>query len=287
MLQVSIQEGRSKGDPYGYHVASDAVAFRYCVALPLHVDIPELEAKARCLRRRVFDICVKAGTGHITSCFSCVEILVALYYGGVMRPGDKFILSKGHASPLLYAILADLGYFPEEELETFCQPGSRLGVHLNDEVPGVECISGSLGYGLGIAAGLAYADRSRRVFCLLGDAECQEGSVWEAAMFAGKHRLSNLTAIIDCNGYGATPSNRPTVTWRWDTLGWSEWGRLNGHDIGKLIGALSFSRLGPGLFKAKTVKGKGVSFLIDAPLMHGCVPTDPQQIEQARRELSA
>ncbi len=245
----------------------------------------KLEDKALELRKTVLEMCIKAGTGHVSSCFSCTEIMVALYYGGVMRPEDKFILSKGHASPLLYAILADKGYFPKEELETFCQPGSRLGVHLNDEVPGVEAISGSLGYGLGIGAGMAYADRKRRVFVLLGDAECQEGSVWEAAMFAGKHRLSNLVAIVDCNGYGATPSNRPTTEWDWYDFGWASRPLDTGHNLDALIDLLTWKWKEPFLIKAITVKGRGVSFLIDAPLMHGCAPTDPEQIEMARREL--
>lgn len=243
----------------------------------------DLTLKCRELKKVVLEMCIKAGTGHVSSCFSCAEIMVALYYS-VMGPRDKFILSKGHASPLLYAILADKGFFPKEELETFCQPGSRLGVHLNNDVPGVEAISGSLGYGLGIGAGMAYADRSRRVFVLLGDAECQEGSVWEAAMFAGKHKLSNLTAIVDCNGYGATPSNRPRTEWGWTDFGWGIWCSDLGHDTDYLSWAFNARSLIPVLYKLKTIKGNGISFLTDAPLMHGCAPTG-SQIEQARREL--
>ncbi len=243
----------------------------------------DLKTKTLELKKTVLEMCIKAGTGHVSSCFSCAEIMVALHYS-VMKPGDKFILSKGHASPMLYAILADKGFFPKEELDTFCVPGSRLGVHLNNEVPGVECISGSLGYGLGIGAGMAYADRTRRVFVLLGDAECQEGSVWEAAMFAGRHKLSNLTAIVDCNGYGATPSNRPRTEWNWDSFGWDEWEVL-GHDLGFLVDGLREPWIGPSLIKAQTVKGNGISFLTNAPLMHGCAPTTLEQIEQARREL--
>ena len=245
-----------------------------------------LEAKTKELKQQVLEMCIKAGTGHVSSCFSCAEIMVVLYYS-VMEPRDKFILSKGHASPLLYAILADKGYFPKEELETFCMPGSRLGVHLNNDVPGVECISGSLGYGLGIGAGMAYADRTRHIYVLLGDAECQEGSVWEAAMFAGKHALSNLTAIIDCNGYGATPSNRPVTNWDWNAFGWGTIDCKSGHDFEYLSAFLGgVKEGGPWLMKAKTVKGNGLSCFVDAPLMHGCAPTGAQ-IDICRKELYA
>ena len=243
----------------------------------------DLELKAKELKKQVLEMCIKAGTGHVSSCLSCTEIMVSLYYD-VMGKNDKFILSKGHASPLLYAILADKGYFPKEDLETFCQPGSVLGVHLNNDVPGVEAISGSLGYGLGIGAGMAYANK-QRVFVLMGDAECQEGSVWEAAMFAGRENLTNLVAIIDCNGYGATPSNRPTTDWDWNDFGWNHV-NIDGHDLTVMRRELPWSGNRPLLIKAKTVKGRGISFMTDAPLWHGCAPTG-EWIEKARQELYA
>ncbi len=243
----------------------------------------DLKAKAKELKKQVLEMCIKAGTGHVSSCLSCTEIMVSLYYD-VMGKNDKFILSKGHASPLLYAILADKGYFPKEDLETFCQPGSVLGVHLNNDVPGVEAISGSLGYGLGIGAGMAYANK-QRVFVLMGDAECQEGSVWEAAMFAGRENLTNLVAIIDCNGYGATPSNRPTTDWDWNDFGWNHV-NIDGHDLTVMRRELPWSGNRPLLIKAKTVKGRGISFMTDAPLWHGCAPTG-EWIEKARQELYA
>lgn len=244
----------------------------------------DLQDKTKELKKTVLEMCIKAETGHVSSCFSCTEIMVALYYS-VMKPEDKFILSKGHASPLLYAILADKGYFPKEELETFCMPGSRLGVHLNNDVPGVECISGSLGYGLGIGAGMAYADRTRRVFVLLGDGECQEGSVWEAAMFIGKYKLSNLTAIIDCNGYAATPSNRPTTNWDWNDFGW-DMIVCNGHSESAMVCALTTDLHQPTLIQAQTIKGYGLSCFENAPLTHGCAPVG-DQIELCRREVDA
>ena len=243
-----------------------------------------LEKKCKELKKQMLGMCIKAGTGHVSSCLSCAEIMVTLYYK-VMQKHDKFLLSKGHASPLLYAILADKGYFPEEELETFCQPGSRLGVHLNDEVPGVEAISGSLGYGLGIGAGMALAKKNIMVYVLLGDSECQEGSIWEAAMFIGREKMLNMVAIIDINGYGATPSNRPTCNWDWDGFGWQH-SEVDGHDMEALAQALTQPHDKPLLIKAKTIKGHGISFLTDAPPLHGAAPKG-DEIEIARRELNA
>ncbi|MDD5347638.1 MAG: thiamine pyrophosphate-dependent enzyme, partial [Candidatus Omnitrophica bacterium] len=186
---------------------------------PAAVKLPmqELPDKAQYIRNQILDMCVRARTGHVTSSFSSVEILVALYYGGIIRqdkdnpqnPGrDRFILSKGQASPLLYAILADLGYFPGKELGRFCSADGIFGVHLQNDVSGVEISSGSLGHGLGVAAGIALAAKLDRkpflTFVLLGDGECHEGSVWEAAMFAGHHQLNNLVCIVDRNRLCAT-----------------------------------------------------------------------------------
>ncbi|MDZ4246059.1 MAG: transketolase, partial [Dehalococcoidia bacterium] len=179
-------------------------------------EIAELEKKANYIRNQILDMCVRAGTGHITSSFSCTEIMVALYYAGILRydPAnpewegrDRFVLSKGHASVILYPVLADLGFFPESELERFCQADGIFGVHLQNDVPGVEITSGSLGHGIGIAAGLAMAARmnneSHFIFTLLGDGECYEGSVWESALFASHNQLNNLIAFVDRNGLSA------------------------------------------------------------------------------------
>ena len=133
--------------------------------------------KAKWVRQQTLEMILSANKGHIGGSFSCVEILVALYYG-ILKPEDKFILSKGHACAPLYAILADKGYFPISELKTFCQDGSRLEGHPHRGIPGIEVNTGSLGHGLGIGAGLALADRTKRVYVLMGDGECQEGSVW-------------------------------------------------------------------------------------------------------------
>ncbi len=164
------------------------------------VDIKE---KSKQLRNDVLDMCVKAGTGHVTSCFSCTEIMVALFYD-VMKEGDHFLLSKGQASPLLYAILADKGVIKREEIENFCTADGSLGVHLDFNINGVECTFGSLGNGIGIGIGFALADTKHTTYVLIGDGECYEGSVWESLIYAKIHEIKNLKVIVDWNGQMAT-----------------------------------------------------------------------------------
>ena len=174
--------------------------------------IHALEKKANYIRNLVLDTAVKTGAGHITSSFSCTEILTVLYYGKILKYNpknpswegrDRFIMSKGHASIILYPILAELGFFPKKWLDTSCQEDGRIGLHMQHDVPGVEITAGSLGHGLGIGVGMALAARMDRkkhfIFVLLSDGECHEGSTWEAAMLAGHHGLGNLIAIIDRN----------------------------------------------------------------------------------------
>ena len=229
---------------------------------------------------------------------------MALYYGGVLAqdprdPGwqerDRFITGKGHGSLALYPILADLGYFPMSDLSNYAGEGSVLGGHPDTRVPGVETVTGSLGHGLGIGAGLALGARLRgrthRTFVLLGDGECQEGAVWESAFFAAQHRLGSLTAIIDNNGITATDFTAASVaveplTEKWEAAGW-ETLPVDGHSIPQLIEVLGHSgRPGdrPRAVVAKTVKGKGVSFMEDDPAWHHGVPKG-EQVERARAEL--
>ena len=170
----------------------------------------DLKAKAKQLRNDVLDMCVRAGTGHVTSCFSCTEIMVALFYD-VMKEGDHFLLSKGQASPLLYAILADKGVIKREELDNFCTASGSLGVHLDFNVDGVECTFGSLGNGAGIGIGFALADKEHITYVLIGDGECYEGSVWEALIFAKINSIKNLKVIVDWNGQMATMETNRVV----------------------------------------------------------------------------
>jgi transketolase len=269
--------------------------------------IAELEEKAHHIRNLILDMCIKAGTGHVTSCFSCVEVLVALYYGNILRYDvanpkwegrDRFILSKGQASPILYAILADLGFFPKSELDRFCQADGIFGVHLQHDVPGVEITAGSLGLGFGTAAGIALAARMDNkpflTFTLLGDGECYEGSIWEAAMFVGHYNLNNLIAIIDRNGLCVTDFTENIVRLqplekKWEACGW-EVLTINGHSFEDILPALdglhSSHRNKPLLIIANTVKGKGIPFMENQPLWHGLAPKG-KDAERARQALSA
>ncbi|MDP6175555.1 MAG: thiamine pyrophosphate-dependent enzyme, partial [Rhodospirillales bacterium] len=176
------------------------------------MKINDLKEKAAWLRRELFEMAMRPRKGHLPSCYSCTEILISLYYNGIANydaknpaspDRDRVIISKGHAAMALYPILADLGFFPKDELERFTLPGSILGMYADWRVPGIEGISGSLGHGLGMGAGMALAARrdgkENRSFVVLGDGECYEGSVWESAMFAAHHNLDKLIGIVDRN----------------------------------------------------------------------------------------
>lgn len=269
--------------------------------------IATLEKKANDIRRQVLDMCIGAGTGHVTSSFSCAEILVALYYGGILsydtsnpkwQDRDRFILSKGQASPILYVILADLGFFPKSKLGRFCQADGSFGVHLQHDVPGVEITAGSLGLGLGVGAGMALAakmdSKPYTTFALLGDGECYEGSIWEAAMFAGHHQLNNLVAIIDRNWLCVTDFTEKLVRLdpldkKWESFGW-EVVTVDGHSFQDIFSAVkgvrSRRKKKPLMLIANTVKGKGVSFMENVPLWHGLAPKG-KDAEKAMRELTA
>jgi transketolase len=269
-------------------------------------DINELNRKAKYIRNQVLDMCIKAGTGHVNSAFSAVEILVALYYGGILRfdpknpkwkDRDRFILSKGQASVLLYPILADLGYFPKEELDKFTKADGIFGVHLQHDVPGAEITSGSLGQGFGIAAGSALAAKMDRelfmTFALLGDGECYEGSIWETAMFASHNRLNNLIAIVDRNHLCVTDFTENIVALepmeeKWKSFGWRVV-NIEGHSFEEIFMALKGFRSRkssqPLVIIADTMKGKGISFMSDAPLWHGIPPKD-EEAEKAKDELN-
>jgi len=241
--------------------------------------------KAKYLRNKVLDMCVKAGTGHIASCYSSVEIMVALYYQ-ILKGDDKFILSKGHACTLLYAILDDLGKIPKGELDKFCQADGILGAHPEKGI--AEITSGSLGHGLGIGAGMALANRNRRVFVLMSDGECYEGSTWEAIMFAGSHQLNNLIAIVDRNYICATDFTEDVVKLerldkKWEAFGWDVL-TINGHSFEQLISGFNLIHNKPLVIIANTVKGKGVSFMEVKPEWQTMIPRG-EQIETAKREL--
>jgi len=267
--------------------------------------VQELGKKAFQIRKDVLEMCVRAGTGHVTSSLSSIDILVALYYGGILRvdPGnpewegrDRFLLSHAQVSPAMYAILGDLGFFDKKELDLFARENGRFGVHLQSDVPGVEITAGSLGQGFGIAAGVALGARMSRelymVFTLIGDGECYEGSIWETAMFAGHHRLNNLVAIIDRNYMCVTDFTENIVALepldeKWRSFGWNV-ARINGHCFESLLNVLKPVRgrrsSRPLVIIADTVKGEGIESLSNVPLWHGMAPKG-KTADVCRREL--
>ena len=252
----------------------------------------DLQQKTRQLRKTIFEVICQGGGGHIPACLSVVEILTVLYHQ-VLRVDpdnpkdpdrDRFILSKGHASVALYAILADKGFISYEQLATYGHSGTMLGGHPDMyAVAGVEASTGALGHGFGFGVGVALAgkmdDKDYRVFTLLGDGECQEGSVWEAAMFAPQHNLDNLIAIIDYNKLQALDRLENIVSLepladKWKSFGW-EVREVDGHDTPALLDifqAVPFATGKPSLVIAHTIKGKGISFMENVPIWHYRLP---------------
>jgi len=270
--------------------------------------VESLPKIANDLRIDIVQMIGEAGSGHPGGSLSCADVMTALYFGGVMEydPSnpkaanrDRFILAKGHAAPALYATLAHAGYFPREELMGLRKLGSRLQGHPDSNLlPGVEVSTGSLGQGLsisaGMAAGLKLEGNGHAVFALLGDGECQEGQVWEAAMFAAHSGLDNLVAIVDRNGLqidGRTSDvcDLGDVAQKFQAFGWDVH-EVDGHDVAalvELLGSLKADRSGkPHAVVARTVKGKGVSFMEDEAGWHGKAP-NAEQIAQALEELGA
>ena len=259
-----------------------------------------LSEKARDIRVKTLEMITRAGKGHVGGSFSCTDILVALYYGGVLKvdpgqpdwPGrDRFLLSKGHSCEALYCVLADRGFFPEAELARYQQPGCILGGHPDRSVPGIEADTGSLGHGLGIGCGLALGARmdgnDYLTFVVLGDGECCEGSVWESAMFAARHNLGRLIAIIDNNGMCVTDKLEDCtalepLSEKWRAFGW-EVREVDGHNFNALLPALSGLRERPSskplMIIAKTVKGKGVPFMENRLEWHHGVPKQDKALE--------
>lgn len=264
-----------------------------------------LEEKCLEIRREMLEMCINAGKGHVTSSLSCVDILAALYYGGVMkydprRPEwdgrDRLILSKGQASPALYTILADVGFYDKKELKKFAKLDGMFAVHLQKDVPGVEITAGSLGQGYGLAAGLALGLKMNRdlstVYAILGDGECYEGSIWEAAMFISHHKLNNLVTIVDRNYLCVTDFTENLVELepmcqKWEAFGFNVV-RMNGHDVQALVDQLvqlkSRPCRKPTVIIADTVKGYGIESLCYDPLWHGCAPS-PDKAKQCMNEL--
>jgi transketolase len=267
-------------------------------------EIKYLENISQKLRIDALETIFGANSWHLGSCFSVAEILSVLYFHELninpQNPGwadrDRFIMSKGHASAIWYAALAERGFFPKEELATYRRLGSKLQGHPDmKKVKGLDMTTGSLGNGLGLGAGMAIAakmdGRDYRVYVLLGDGEIDEGAVWEAAMFASHNRLDNLTVIIDCNrfqidGPTKTVLNLEPLDRKWADFGFAT-SVIDGHNIGEIMAVFEKAkgnRKAPTCIIANTIKGKGVSFLADTRQSHW-MKLNAEQYELALREL--
>ncbi|MBM7000521.1 transketolase [bacterium] len=279
-------------------------------------DARRVRAAATQMRRDIVSMLEQAGSGHPGGSLSATDIVATLYFGGVLRHDpenpqdptrDRFILSKGHAAPALYAALAQAGYFPREWLGTLRKLGSHLQGHPDmRKCPGVEVSTGSLGQGLAIGAGMALGmardDRdagvpaadARRVYVLMGDGELQEGEVWEAAMFAASRRLANLVAIVDNNnlqidGHLNDVVSLGDVCAKFAAFGWHVLEVADGNDAAQVRDALDMAaawQQGPVAIVAHTVKGKGVSFMEDQVGWHGKAPS-AEQLAEALAEIDA
>jgi len=268
------------------------------------MTIAELKDKAKWARQQVLEMCARANEGRLASAFSCTEIMIALFHGSILRfdpeqpqweGRDRFVMSKSPGVVGLYPILSDLGFFPAIELETFCQADGMLGPY-GDNIPGVEAVWGSLGHGLGVGAGLALAckidKKEYMTVVLLGDGECYEGSVWEAAMFAGHHQLNNLVGIIDRNlictiDFTENCLRLNPLESKWQAFGWDTI-TIDGHSFDEIFTAFKDVRIRkstkPLMIIANTVKGKGISFLENNQMAHVIIPSG-EELEKAREEL--
>ena len=271
-----------------------------------HVDrenlLKSLEKRVKTTRKHIIMSIVNAQTGHLGASLSAADIITALYFGKMRydpedpdwHDRDRFILCKGHAAPALYAVLAEAGFFPIEELSNLRKTGSLLQGHPDTTTPGVDIPTGSLGQGLSVANGIALAGKldkkAYRVYALLGDGECDEGQVWEAVMTAAHYKLNNITAIIDCNNLqsdGTTDEiNKKNLPEMWRSFGWNVL-EIDGHNFEEILDALDTAEREkdrPTVIIAKTVKGKGISFMEENNHFHNKIPT-LEELELALREL--
>ncbi len=301
------------------------------MAQPQTVSIDELKEIARRVRRHILEMTSQVNSGHPGGTLSSVEIVTALYFAimrhdpknPTMPERDRFVMSKGHATPVLYGVVAEAGYFPVEELMTFRRLESRLQGHTVMGKPaGIEMTAGALGMGLSFSLGQALAGRldglPYNVFCLLSDGDSQEGQTWEAIMSAAHHKVGNLVAIVDRNhiqndgysdfqrfpgggdrpdhipggwvlpdGHTANIMNLEPLEDKWKAFGWKTWHLDDGHDFRKLIDVLNEAKAysdGPAVVICETIKGKGVSFMENNPDYHGKAAS-PEQLKQALQEL--
>lgn len=269
-------------------------------------SVQELQAVCKQIRRHIVTMIAAAKSGHPGGSLSAVELIVSLYFGGRMRHDpknprwkdrDRFVLGKGHAAPVLYAVLAEAGYTPVGELNTLRKLGSIYQGHPDRRfIPALEASTGSLGEGLSLACGMALAARldgsPSRAYTMLGDGEIQEGQVWEAAMFAAFHKIDNVVCIVDYNriqldGFVKDIMDIEPLTDKWRAFGWHVI-ELDGHDLNAVNAAYdeaAATKGKPSVLIAHTVKGKGVSFMENNPKFHGMAPT-AEELQKALAELA-
>ena len=267
-------------------------------------ELRVLRRKAWEIRKHILEMVYRANSGHVGGSLGATDLVVALYYHLMSHnpsdpkwPGrDRFILSKGHCTPVIYAVLADCGYFPKADLLTFRRPGSHLQGHpYQPKTPGIEASTGTLGLGLSTGLGMALAARLRGethcYYILCGDGEIQEGQAWEAAMFANKYKLDNVIAFVDRNYQqtdGFTEDIMPLdpLVPKWEAFGWRTY-EIDGNDLRDIVATVEQAKTlkgRPTMIIARTVKGKGVSFMENDAKWHGTPPTR-EEYERAMREL--
>lgn len=269
------------------------------------------------LRKEIFLAAYSAGIGHLASAYSSLEMIYTLYIKGAMKvkadspaweERDVFILSKGHASLALYAVMSEAGFFGKKELYTFSRPRTRLGGEpKRQELPGIEASTGSLGHGLAVGVGMAIANKmdgkENRVIVLVGDGECQEGSIWESILSAGSFHLDNLLVLLDCNHIqkmGPVSNIMGKENWRerWEAFGW-ECQEVDGHDVDEIERSVKEKQHAPKVIVAHTVKGHGVSIMENNPSWHWRLPTrkemkvvvkelniEEEELEACRKHIS-
>lgn len=265
----------------------------------------DIQKRASILRARIIETSHKAGMPHLGSCLSCVDILTALYFS-VLRidvsdakkaDRDRFILSKGHGAPALFQVLAMRGFYPEEWLEKYGEDGGIFAEHppTPDHLAGIEAATGSLGHGFPMGVGMALAARINKqeynVYALLSDGECNEGSIWEAAMFAGGKKLDNICVIIDFNKWQATDRSQDVMALdplvdKWKAFGWNTF-EVDGHNVDELLSTFSqfpAKNNKPTAIIAHTIKGKGVSFMEDDNNWHYRIPNE-EEVKKSKIEL--
>jgi transketolase len=266
--------------------------------------IEALKRKTIDIRKSILTMVYEANSGHVGGSLGATELVVALYYHIMQHDPrnpqredrDRFILSKGHCTPVIYAVLADLGYFPAADLATFRRPGSHLQGHpCQAKTPGIEASTGTLGLGLSTGAGMALGAKLKKqnhfYYVLCGDGEIQEGQIWEAAMFANKYKLDNMIAFVDRNyqqsdGYTEAVMPMDPLPAKWESFGWQVF-EINGNDLTEIIETVEKAKSGnqPTMIIAKTIKGKGVSFMENEAKWHG-TPPGKEDFERAIKELN-